>query len=812
MRRLLLALLALGGAAATASAQQDAGGPCANPDSIAVRGNKRVSATTIRAEAGLVARTDLNYPVLRRAIRDLFASGQYDDVQIGCVVDSAATRATLVITVKERPVLDDVSVAGPERVSDGSVRDKIELIIGRPIDPTLVAKAVQRIDSMYEKEGYYLARVVPETTLVGEGDHAKIVFRIDEGRRLAISGVQVEGNKALSDKEVVGAMKTKPEGFLWFRKGEFDETKFEQDLAENLPKLYGSRGYVDFQIVSDTMIVDRERGKALIRLEVTEGPQYRTGSFDVIGNKRFPTDEIERYYEQADQAPTITQRVRGLVSRQKRAPKGVFDRTRWEDATNKIRTAYSNEGYIYASINPVVERGRSSTGTNGDSGHVVNLRWEIDERQPAIINRIEIAGNDYTSESCIRDQLVILPGDVFNQDRLIRSYQNIGNLNFFEMPLPAPDTRPANEQGDVDIVFSVKEKRTGNVNFGASMGQGTGVGGFIGLDQPNLFGQCKRGSLQWQFGSYINDFNLSYTDPAIRRSRTSATISAYRSQNRYTIYELGRATRTGASLQVGFPVRNSPFTRLFISYGGEAVKYGTEGLLGTTVGTCENCFRSSLGLTMTHDTRIDLPFATAGNLRTFTASFNGGPLGGTANFQRYTGEIRAYAPLGQIGGTRLGASPIRFVLALTSRAGSVFGNTGPFFYSQQFSLGGVQYGEMLRGYDEFSIGPNGYLGSTSRTSAQVESFGSAFYTTSAEAGVRFSQMLYVNTFFDAGNIWGRPRDFDPTRLFRGTGIGASLVTPLGPLGLDWAYGLDRVNAAGRREPKWMLHFRLGQMF
>ena len=79
------------------------------------------------------------------------------------------------------------------------------------------------------------------------------------------------------------------------------------------------------------------------------------------------------------------------------------------------------------------------------------------------------------------------------------------------------------------------------------MGQGLGVGGFIGLDQPNLFGRCKRGSLQWQFGRYVNDFNLSYSDPALRQTRISGTVSAYRSQARYTVADLGRSTRTGGS-------------------------------------------------------------------------------------------------------------------------------------------------------------------------------------------------------------------------------------------------------------------------
>src|SRR5205085_4574668 len=134
-----------------------------------------------------------------------------------------------------------------------------------------------------------------------------------------------------------------------------------------------------------------------------------------------------------------------------------------------------------------------------------------------------------------------------------------------------PDVRPANEQGDIDIVFHVKEKKTGNVNFGASVGQGTGVGGFIGFDQPNLFGMCKRGSLQWQFGRYINDFNLSYTDPRIAESRVSGTVTAYHTRSRFIVGSLGRTTRAGAQVRFGFPVPGSRWTRLFVEYGGESV-------------------------------------------------------------------------------------------------------------------------------------------------------------------------------------------------------------------------------------------------
>jgi outer membrane protein insertion porin family len=807
MSRLPLVLLCLAAASAPALAQDTPLGSCAVPDSIAVRGNNHVDDATIRGDAGLVAGASLNYRDIQRAVRAIFATGQFDDVRIECVPGGAGGRTILAIAVTERPVLSDIRVEGVDRVSSKAVRERIEIPEARPLNPALVTRAVERIDSLYEANGYYLARVKPETTFVGP--QIRLTFKIEEGRRLAVSGIRITGNTKISDRDIVKAMETKPEGFWWFRKGGFDEDKFAADLGERIPELYGRRGYIDFQVVRDTMIVDRENGKALIDVVVSEGPQYRVGEFSSEGNRRFSTEEVMRFYPFTDYTVPLTSRVTNLIRRRETTPEGVFDKTRWEEAFNNLQTAYRNEGYIYADLRPVIER-----RTTGDTTqHVVDLRWVIDEKAPAIINRIEIVGNDYTVESCIRDQLVIIPGDVYNQDRLIRSWQSIGNLGFFETPVQPPDTRPANEQGDVDIIFNVKEKRTGNVNFGASVGQGLGVGGFIGLDQPNLFGRCKRGSLQWQFGRYINDFNLSYSDPAIRQSRVSGTVAAYRSQARYTVADLGRSLRTGGSVELGFPIPGSPFSRLRLSYGGEVVSFGSQGLLGEQRSLYgDNSFRSTLGATLMHDTRIDMPFATAGGMQSVTAQFSGGPLGGTYNFQRYTAETRAYAPLGQIGGKAPGSQPMKFVLGLNGRAGVVTGNTGPFFFSQEFAIGGVQYGEQLRGYDEFSISPRGYVLDTDNFNATRTSFGKAFFAASAELGLRVNQSLYANLFYDVGNVYENARQFDPTRLFRGAGIGVSTITPLGPLGLDYGYGFDRLDQQGRPAPKWQLHFRLGQLF
>jgi outer membrane protein assembly factor BamA len=217
-----------------------------------------------------------------------------------------------------------------------------------------------------------------------------------------------------------------------------------------------------------------------------------------------------------------------------------------------------------------------------------------------------------------------------------------------------------------------------------------------------------------------------------------------------------------------------------------------------------------LGASVVRDTRIDLPFATAGSYHSVALNLNG-PFGtGTARFQRLDLEGRWYAPVARFGGGPT-VGGIRTVLGLTARSGFVFGDPGPFF-RQLYAMGGTQYGLPLRGYDEFSVTPQGYNPAASLGGVPRNAFGQSFFLMTGEFGVRFSQQFYAAAFYDAGNVWASTAGFNPTRLFRGAGIGVSLITPLGPIGLDYAYGFDKVDLAGRNAPGWKFHFRIGNFF
>ncbi len=765
-------------------------------DSIAVIGTNRVHPTTVVNRTSIPIGQPVSYRDVQRAIEALFAMGQFDSVNAyQATIDG---KEVLLFRVYERPVLAQWTVRGTDRLSDRAVRGRVRMIVGRPYNPADAAAAAARIDSLYRKEGYFQPHVEYQATPIDD-ESVSLVFNINEGSRAAISQITIEGNEHFSDRDVVGAMDTGPEGFFWFQQGEYDEDKIDRDLRERLPAFYAERGHIDFQVVSDTLIISEEAGKAALVITVDEGDEYQVGSFEILGNRQFPDEQLLQMYPFGGENGGGLPDTGGEVAEQV-----VFNQQQWGDATGAVSNLYFNNGYIYAAVRPVMAR-----RTETDGQKKVDLRWQITEGSPAIVNQIRIVGNTITHESVVRRSILMIPGDVFRQDALLQSYQRISNLGFFEQPLPVPRTERVNQQGDVDIIFEVQERRTGNVNFGASVGQGTGVGGFIGLDEPNLFGKAKRVSFQWQFGRNISDFNITYSDPALRGSLISGTINLHRTRQRFTVADLGRISTRGGSLQIGFPLFGSRFTRLLTSYTLEQSDFDSPTLAPRF--NCRNCLLSSIGLSVVRDTRVGMPFATGGALHQFQFAQNGGPLGGSGNFRRATFEGRWYAPLT---GSDLDpmASPIRLVLGFTAKTGFVWGDAGPHF-RQLFSMGGTQFGIPLRGYDEFSITPEGFDPAAQGFRATaVDAFGSAYMALTGEIGVRISQALYVNAFMDGGNVWARAEEFNPTRMFRGAGVGANLLSPLGPIGLDYAYGFDRVDQNGNPDPKWKFHFKLGTIF
>ena len=128
----------------------------------------------------------------------------------------------LIVRVKERPVLEKWAVRGVTKLSESEVKGRVKLVEGRPLDRNAVEQSRASIDSLYKHDGYYSAQI-KTLELAQDNGKVRIVYDVNEGQRVAISQVVVEGNERFSDKQVVKHMATRPEGFWWFQKGEYDE-------------------------------------------------------------------------------------------------------------------------------------------------------------------------------------------------------------------------------------------------------------------------------------------------------------------------------------------------------------------------------------------------------------------------------------------------------------------------------------------------------------------------------------------------------------------------------------------------------------
>lgn len=765
-------------------------------DSLVVLGNARHSAIDIINRSGLRVGNIVRGPQVADAARRLFSSGDFSDIRIG--VGGEQQTGIFYIFVEERPYITGYVFEGLERVSEGMIRDTIGLARNSPLDPDRIARARNLMVDLLSNEGFPTARIDtlirPDPVVAGD---FVVTFDVHEGPRLGITEIAFVGNDAFTAAELRTSMVTDQEGFWWYNAGELKRDEYRRDLTERLPQFYHANGYLDFAVEGDTIISDPVTGKGRIEIRVHEGPQYFLEELRINGNRAFPSAILD----------PIARIGQGVPDPDGSLP--PFNQTAFFDSQAALGDLYRNSGYLRVRFQPDVQR--LPPAAEGEPLRVRAILG-IQEGDPSYIREVSIEGNTYTHDRVIRNRLFIYPGDIYSQDRLIQSFQAIQGLGFFE-PLPPDEAVNIRERpdGDIDVTLRVQERQTGTMNFGVTASGFGGLAGFIGYEQPNLFGLAKVGRFRWVFGRRQQDIELSYSDPELLGSRYSGTISVRNSRDQFTGFSLGDRRQTGGSIEFGLPLVNLRSTRAFISYS--LFNDRVRGLDTTNV--IANRFslftgtRSAVNLRIVQDTRNNPMFPTGGSRNSVSFRHTGGVLGGDGDYQRIDLNSEWYVPVGTLGASPTNANPIEFTFALNFAAGFILGDN-PFF-TERYFLGGTQAGIQLRGYEEATITPAGHIPDDAPFS-DLDRVGESFFKTGAVLGMKLTNQIFMSAFMDAGNTWLEADQLNPTDLLVGAGFGVSLLTPFGPMGLDYAYGFDRRDLIGRPDPGWQLHFKFGQVF
>jgi len=293
-----------------------------------------------------------------------------------------------------------------------------------------------------------------------------------------------------------------------------------------------------------------------------------------------------------------------------------------------------------------------------------------------------------------------------------------------------------------------------------------------------------------------NDINFSYTQPWLFESPMTLTVDLFNSAGRSRTNSFYRAQRTGGALRIGRRLSVLDYTTISWRYRAENVKFTD---IDPTVDlrtrlSLQDGRRRSMGLTLRRNS-TDIPFfPTRGSEAEWNGDLFGTFLGGDVSFAHNEVDLAWYQ--------RLGVS--KFTLALRSRIGVLTGlEQRPVPNDELFRPGGV-FIYPVRGYDEFEIVPAGndpFVG------------GQALALLSTELRYPFSPRVHGALFFDAGNTWNTMAEADLSNMRKGAGAGIRVEVPMiGLLGLDYAYGFDRVDGLGRKRPSWNFHFRFGNFF
>ena len=755
---------------------------------FSVEGNTSAEPSAVIANSGLHIGDEISIPgdQLRQAISRLWALRIFSDVQI-LTENQVGDGVYLLIKVKEHPRLERVELKGYDDVDDDDIMKKITIVRGQILTPQEISKIVKNIKKLYEEEGHLLSQITPQLLVPDSTKPNRVVLQltIDEGPNVKISDIHFAGNFTFSEGSLRGEMEDTKEKVWWmfWRSAKFDKKKYEED-KRRIVKWYGKHGYIDAEVLSDSLWYDESRRNLFILITLNEGEQYKVRDISWEGNTVYRS---------------------GLLSDRLGFLKGdIYDGERFEQNLrgnpdqSDVASLYLDNGYLTFNIEPEEKR------VAADS---LDITIRIYERNQFRIGRVDIKGNTKTKDKVIRRELYTRPGDFFSRGAIIRSVRQLSQLNYFNPEKLKPDYKLVDEK-TVDLAYEVEEKSSDNVNASVGYSGAFGVTGALGFTISNFDitapfegGGGQVLNFEWQFGegARFRTFSIGFTEPWLFDTPTSLGVSLFDSRQVY-VYDL---RQSGGSVRIGrrFKWPDDYFRGdwIFRFQVNDVIDGGGIYLEGKT---------SQFGLTQVFSRNsTDSPiFPTLGSNFSFSTEVAGGPfLPGTVDYHKWIFSGEMYTPL--FGTDRL-------VLYTSTLQGYLDGFQGD---SQippidLFFMGGTGLGFVsttpLRGYEDRAVGP------INRFGQGVGGRASTKHTAELRLAVTLNPIpIYLLGFVEGGNVFENFRHADFLDLKRSYGFGARLlINPIGLIGFDYGYGADDVLPKDGKPDGWRFHFQFGRGF
>lgn len=494
---------------------------------IRVEGLQRISAGTVFAAMPVNVGDKIESEAVRNTIRDLFKTGNFDDVRVG------REGNVLVVTVQERPSISEIVIEGNKQLKTEDLTknlDKSGLSEGQVFKRSTLEQMRQELARVYAGQGRYDAHI--QTEVVAQPrNRVSVRVSIEEGDTARIKQINIVGNTVFDDDTLIQLFELKTTGlWSWLTSNDkYAKEKLKGDL-EKLNSYYLDRGYVKFHIDSTQVSLSPDRQAVYITVNVSEGSEYKFGKIDLSGNIILPEEELRKFI---------------LVQEDKSFSQALVTNTE-----KLLTTRLGNEGYNFAKVKGIPEI--------NDETHRADIKFFVDPGKRTYVHRISFSGNTRSADDILRREMRQMEAAPASSDKIEQSRVRLERLGYFKEA--KVDTQEVPGTDDlIDIKYTVEEQPSGSI--GASIGYAQDAGLLLGanLQQDNFLGSGKQVGVGLNKSQYQTDVRFNYTNPYYTEDGVARGFSLFYREADYgkiNIANYSTSSRGGA-VNFSYPIEET---------------------------------------------------------------------------------------------------------------------------------------------------------------------------------------------------------------------------------------------------------------
>lgn len=363
---------------------------------------------------------------------------------------------------------------------------------GERVDESALREARDRMRAWYDRQGYPEAEVQIESRPTPDG--SRLLLQVSHGGRHHVRVFQIRGAKALTDVEVIGALRAASPDTLGERR--YSAAGVAEAMV-GVEEVYRGHGFLDAKLTHfETPKLRRRLPWLLPRLRrvpvalvvrVSEGQQTLLGGLRSVGGNGLE-DAI------------IAEATAAMVS----AP---YSPTVLDALSAEIKAVYQGKGYLDAAVE--LEVGLS------EDKQLANAVFVVRPGRQVLLRSVVVRGNRRTRPKVVSREVKVEVGQPLTPAALAESRQAIYALDLFRVVSPE---LVGEDPGVRDLLISVDEKPNIQLDLGGRISTDQGVLAQARATHRNLSGLGQKVSLLGQvgYGWFGEEWRVDTLQPVYR--------------------------------------------------------------------------------------------------------------------------------------------------------------------------------------------------------------------------------------------------------------------------------------------------------